>query len=159
MAYLSEDEITGTVNINIHASDDGKIINSTKSGQIISKLISGTNSGLCTNCTKFRKYSIASTEFEIRPNTDERNDFTLCAWVYPVKYDDTDFTMIDYGTGRGFNFAFIESNNGLYGNGDKIVVAVDYEKHIMLEGLHLIHGDIMLLPKKEILFISLKMAK
>lgn len=90
--------------------------------------MSGTNSGLCTNCTKFRKYSIASTKFEIRPNTDERNDFTLCAWVYPVKYDDTDFTMIDYGTGRGFNFAFIESNNGLYGNGDKIVVAVDYEE-------------------------------
>lgn len=102
MAYLSEDDITGAVNINIHASDDGKIINSTKSGQIIYKDIYGTKSGLCTNCTKFRKYSIANTKIEIESNNSGLNDFTMCAWIYPVKYDDVDFCIGNIGSSDVF---------------------------------------------------------
>ena len=111
MAYLSEDEITGTVNININASDDGKIINSTKRGSIFIKSSSGTNSGLCTNCKKFRKYSIASTRFVIQSDNNGLNDFTMCAWVYPVKYDNIDFAIVFMNTKE---FAFIEGNDGIY---------------------------------------------
>lgn len=128
MAYLSEDEITGTVNINIHASDDGKIINSTKSGQIIYKDMKGTNSGLCTNCTKFRKYSIASTNFWIESNNNGLNDFTMCAWVYPVKYNDTDFALYSLDTEAS---AFAESNNGPFEGNNEIVHITSYGDHIV----------------------------
>lgn len=114
MAYLSSDKITGTVNINIYASDDGRIINSTKSGSIYTKGSSGTNSGLCSNCRKFRKYSIASTRFEIQSNHNGLNDFTMCAWVYPVKYGNTDFAIVSMSTKE---YAFIEGNNGNYNCG------------------------------------------
>ena len=96
MAYLSNDQITGKVLVNLH-SDGLAIYNNTSIERNIKKQeIYSVDKPVTTDMTKFSKGSIL-TGFNVPIGEDISGDFTVSAWMYVTNGYEFEFRIGSYG--------------------------------------------------------------
>lgn len=96
MAYLSSDQITGKVLVNLH-SDGLAIYNNTSIKRNIEKQeIYSIDKPVSTNITKFSKGSILNG-FNVPIGEDISRDFTVSAWMYVTNGYEFEFRIGSYG--------------------------------------------------------------
>ena len=101
MAYLSNDQITGKVLVNLH-SDGLAIYNNTSVERNIEKQeIYSIDKPVSTDITKFSKGSILN-EFNVPIGEDISGDFTFSVWGYVTNGYEFEFKIGSYAPGSSY---------------------------------------------------------